>query len=110
YVPVAADLREEPADPRAELDALRVELDPRTELRRPALRVFERLLLDVPLQIPKRIVQRAGAVSPASSSLSGETWTGPAVRQHRADLLAGRRIVGAVAGRRYRLSLVGRRR
>ena len=52
-------LRHEPAQPRTELHAFRVELNRRAGLAQPALRVVERLLLDVLLQVAQRLAQRS---------------------------------------------------
>src|SRR3954470_22787264 len=59
YEPVAAHLRDEAADPGAELDTLRVELDRRPRILIAALRIVERLLLDIALQVAHRVAEHS---------------------------------------------------
>src|SRR5581483_1355004 len=54
--PVALDLRDEASNPRSELDALRIELDLRTELTA-AAGILELLVLHVSLQVAQRIAE-----------------------------------------------------
>src|SRR5207244_3973266 len=96
--PVALHLRDEPANPRPELDALRVELDFRTELSAAAL-VVERFTLHVTLQIAQRVAERS-AGRPAAPRRTGARSADPA-RRSRSDnsatdggLATGRSIRG----------------
>ena len=59
--PVAFDLRDESADPRAEFDPLGVELNRRAELAARAAAVVERIGSDDLLQVSKRFTEKTTA-------------------------------------------------
>jgi hypothetical protein len=69
HEPVAADLRDEAADPRAELDALGIELNRRPEAAA-ALLVAELILLDIPLEIPERVAERSAGRRTLAATVS----------------------------------------
>jgi len=61
--PVPLHLRDEAPDPRAELDALGIELNGRAELTGSALRVVELVGFDVSLKIFERVAERTAAAA-----------------------------------------------
>jgi hypothetical protein len=63
HEPVAPDLRDEPAQPRSEVDAFRVELNRRPEVAVP-LHVLQGFALRVLLHVPDRVADHAGCRAP----------------------------------------------
>ena len=74
--PVALDLRDEAPDPRAELDALGVELDGRAELVAAPARVVEVLVLDVLPDVLQRVAK--GPAGAGRRRRHGRPGVGPA--------------------------------